>query len=102
MELLTGVGTDGATYACSAAELNDMGSVRLGLGVGFATELVDARQLGVERATCVASARRELSERHGAAVQRELEQRPARHAQAVAEPDHREPLESGGLLGARA
>ena len=41
MELLTGVGTIGATYACSSTELNDAGSVRVRLGIGFATELVD-------------------------------------------------------------
>src|SRR5215207_4491555 len=65
MELLTGVGTDGATDACSAAELNDAVTVRLGLCIGFATELVDARQLGVERAARVAAGGCELSERHG-------------------------------------
>ena len=51
MELLAGAGTDGATDACSATELNDLRSVLLGLGIGFAAELVDARELGVERAT---------------------------------------------------
>ena len=41
MELLTGVGTVGAADACSATELNDSRSVLLGLGIGFAAELVD-------------------------------------------------------------
>ena len=40
----------------------------------------------------------ELSERHGATVERELEQRPTRHAQAVAEADHRETVEAAGVL----
>ena len=57
MELLTGAGTDGATEARSATELNDLASVLLGLGIGFATKLVDARQLGVERAARVVAAR---------------------------------------------
>ena len=98
MELLAGTGTDGATYACSATELNDLRSVVLGLGIDFAAELVDARQLGVERAARVVAGGCELSERHGAAVERELEQRPTRHAQAVAEADHREPVEAAGVL----
>src|SRR5829696_4250456 len=97
MKLLAGAGTDGSTDARSATELNDLRSVLLGLGIGFAAKLVDARELGVEGAARVASGR-ELSERHGAAVQRELEQRPARHAQAVAEPDDWKPFESAGFL----
>ena len=50
LELLTGTGTDGATDARLDAELNDSRSVLLGLGIGFATELGDARELGVEPA----------------------------------------------------
>ena len=80
MKLLAGAGTDGSTDARSATELNDLRSVLLGLGIGFASELIDARELGVEGAARVAAVGRELSERHGAAVQRELEQRPAARA----------------------
>ena len=98
MELLTGVGTVGATYACSAAELNDVRSVRGRLGIGFATELADPDELGVERATGVTAARRELAERHRATVERELEECPAGHAQAVAEPDDGEAFKSAGLF----
>src|SRR5688572_21072321 len=98
MELLAGVGSDGATYACSTTELNDAGSVRLGIRIGFATELVDARQLRVERVAGVSATGRELTERHGPAVQRQLEQRPSRHAQAVAEADDGEAFEAAGLL----
>lgn len=89
MELLTGTGTDGATDAGSATELNDWRRVLLGLRTGFAAELVDPRQLGIEQASGVAAAWHELAERDGAAVERELEERPPRHPQAVAEPDHR-------------
>jgi hypothetical protein len=72
MELLTGAGTDGATYLGSATELNDLRSDLLRLGIGFAADLVDAREFGVERAACVSAAGSELAERDGATVQREL------------------------------
>src|SRR5215207_7137242 len=90
MELLTGTGTDGAIDARSATELNDSGAVLLGLRIGFAAELVDARQLGVEAAARVVACGCDLCERHDAAVECELEERPAWHAQAGAAQDDRE------------